>query len=285
MSLSRLKHCINSCITHLMAAYRKLVTTFDFVRIIAKLRAFADAVAAACPGGTAWVVCWLDGKPWLFCKPGGGKAARKLARQLGCEVDDIQRSFYNKNYKGHGVKVQEVIFSDGIKYSFGFSLRRHDNTVYNESTIPEQLDMLNVPDAHHPNGNPAVPALCCTDQAYLASDHMLPKTRTMTLMNVPPAQRALLAAEDAANMLARNSIEDAFQKHTALWPGCDKKQRHGLFRGGKLKWKFILDTWYAQVLFCNLHTCVYGNQTTGLTLVEPPSVEEYLENYHAGRYV
>ena len=72
----------------------------------------------------------MDGKPWLFCKPGGGQAARRMARRFNVTVDDIQRSLYNRNYKGHGVKIQEIVFADGIKYSFGFSLRRHDNTVF-----------------------------------------------------------------------------------------------------------------------------------------------------------
>jgi hypothetical protein len=283
-SVSRLRHCINSAIKQLMAAYRKLVTTFDFVRIKAKLVEFAEAVDVAAPGGTPWVVCWMDGKPWLFCKPGYGKAARKMARHLGVQIDDVQRSFYNRNYKGHGVKVQELIFPDGIKYSFGFSLRRHDSTVYDESTIPEQLDQLFIPDQAYPQGNPAKPALCCTDQAYLAGTHVIPKTRTVTLLNLQPYQRALIEAEDAANMLSRNCIEDAFGKHSTLFPGIDKKQRQALFRGGENQWKLIVDTWYAQALFCNLHTCCYGNQTNGHTMMEPPTVDEYLSNFHAGHY-
>ena len=69
--------------------------------------------------------------------------------------------------------------------------RRHDSTVYDMSTISEQLDQCNI------NGNPA---LCCTDQAYAAGDHLIPKTRTITAQNLPPAVRAAIEAEDAANM-------------------------------------------------------------------------------------
>eukprot|EP01047_Picozoa_sp_COSAG01_P049082 COSAG01_NODE_4831_length_4703_cov_184.304301_2_plen_87_part_00 len=86
-------------------------------------------------------------------------------------------------------------------------------------------------------------------------------------------------------MRPRQNIEDAFAKHVALFPGANKKQRQQLFRSGKCRYSEIMDVWYCQALWANLHTCCYGNQTTGQTLVPPPSVDEYLSNYHAGRYV
>ena len=174
------------------------------------------------------------------------------------------------------------------------------------SDILLQLDLLFIPDAQHPNGNPNVPACCVTDQAYVATDHLIPKTRTQTLAALPPAQRAVIAAEDAANMRPRENIEDVFAKHVALFPAANKAARQRLFRAGRNHWNDICDTvsaaaflvtfpkrlkeaaagqWYAQALWANLHTCAYGSQVSGQTVVTPPSIDEYLSNIHAGNYV
>ena len=99
-SPSRLTDIINTTIKELMLHYKRLVLSFDFLRIIPCLKDWADAVAESSPGGSPHVVCWADGKPWKFEKPGSGQAAQEAAAALQINVDDIQRSFYNKNYKG-----------------------------------------------------------------------------------------------------------------------------------------------------------------------------------------
>ena len=151
-------------------------------------------------------------------------------------------SLISPSLSGHGVKVQEIVFADGIKFSFCYPLRRHDSTVMDASDILLQLDLLFIPDAQHPNGNPNVPACCVTDQAYVATDHLIPKTRTQTLAALPPAQRAVIAAEDAANMRPRENIEDVFAKHVALFPAANKAARQRLFRAGRNHWNDICDT-------------------------------------------
>ena len=277
-TIAWLTQIINAAIQQLMdCGYRRLITTFDFVRIKPRLDEWAAAVQESSPGGTPGVVCWADGKPWKFPKPGCGAAARNMAAAAGVQLDDVQRSFYNRNYRGHGVKVQEVVFADGIKYSYCFSLRRHDSHVMVESGHSDMLSALFLSDGS--------PAKCVTDQAYRETSHLLAKTRTRTLANMSAAQRAIVAAEDAANMFPRGNIEGIFGKHVSLFPGADKIARQRLFGGGNLRWGEICDTWYAQALWANLHCCCYGNQTTGQTVCPPPSYSSYLSNINEGLYV
>ena len=268
---------INAAIATLMQHYRKLITTFDFVRIKPELDAWADAVAESSPGGTPGVVCWADGKPWLFPKPGTGTTARALATALNVPTDHIQRSLYYRNYRGHGVKVQEIIFADGIKYSLCYSLRRHDSLVMDESKMSLMLDLLFLSDGSV--------AICVTDQAYKETAHLIAKTRTVTFANLSAAQQFIVQQQDAANMYPRGNIEACFSKHVTLYPGANKVQRQSLFRGGRLRWAEICDCWYAQALWANLHTCCYGNQTNGQTVVPPPTYQDYLKNINAGHYV
>eukprot|EP01043_Picozoa_sp_COSAG02_P129947 COSAG02_NODE_67574_length_252_cov_1.339869_1_plen_83_part_11 len=76
-----------------------------------------------------------------------------------------------------------------------------------------------------PDGSPFI---CVGDQAYRASAHMVPKTRTLTLANMSEAQQAAALREDSANMLARNLIEAVFAKHVSLFPATNCKQRQRL---------------------------------------------------------
>jgi hypothetical protein len=107
---------VNAAIEELMVHYRKLLTTFDFVRVKPHLDEWAEAVEASSPGGTPGVVNWADGKPWPMPKPGCGITAHKMAAALGVTLDAIQRTFFNNKYHAHGVKVHHrfLIFRTAV---------------------------------------------------------------------------------------------------------------------------------------------------------------------------
>ena len=83
----------------------------------------------------------------------------------------------------------------------------------------------------------------------------------------------------------RGNVEGIFSKHVTLFPAADKLSRQRLFGGGRLRWAEVCDTWYAQALWANLHSCCYGNQTTGQTVCTPPTPKEYMHNINVGIFV
>jgi hypothetical protein len=40
--------------------------------------------------------------------------------------------------------------------------------------------------------------------------------------------------------------------------------------------------WCCQVLFQNLHTCLYGAQSSAVFHIDPPTVQQYLHNINHG---
>ena len=271
-----------TCCLLVSEAYRKVVTHFDFLRIQPLLGMWAQTLSdLGCSLDT--VVGFCDGKADRCCMPshGDGAAALALACGLGYTVNLIQQAFYNGYYGFHGLKVQHLILGDSMVYCFAIdTIRRHDAAMFTQSSMPAQLSLLF---CDHPLNT--TPALVHTDQAYPSTANIHPKATTGSLNAMTPANRARREALDANLALFRLSIENSFSKHVTLFPyaNCFTKKR--LFQGGQCRVDVAMDTWWCQVFFLNLHTCLYGSQSSGMFTIEPPSPAEYLRNINAGYYV
>jgi hypothetical protein len=100
-----------------------------------------------------------------------------------------------------------------------------------------------------------------------------------------PALRLATQARDLGNQPFRNTVELTFQKTMAMWPLNYNKTKSKLFADGRSNWKRMRGVWYTQVLFQNLHTCLYGAESTGVFHIYPPTVEEYLHSINNGLMV
>ena len=60
------------------------------------------------------------------------------------------------------------------------------------------------------------------------------------------------------------------------------KSKFCLLNSAGVAWEYTQSIWHVEVLFANLHTCLYGSQVTGFLGVEPPTVYEYLYSANNG---
>ena len=79
---------------------------------------------------------FVDGKPWRICRPGKGKAANEIMRQVGDQdLNLVQKAYYNGHYRFHCLKVSSVLQADRMRHAYAESLRRHDSVVLHNSYI------------------------------------------------------------------------------------------------------------------------------------------------------
>lgn len=133
MKKSWLHDVYRSILAWIVFEFEAVVTRLDVLRITPLLPDFAQSVRDA--GGLLDnVVCFIDGKAWATCRPGG--------RESSGPHDDIQRAFYSGYYKAHGLKAQNVMFCDGIRYIHVESIRDHDQILLEKSYFLVQLDHM-----------------------------------------------------------------------------------------------------------------------------------------------
>jgi len=110
----------------------------------------------------------------------------------------------------HGIKVQHVIFADGMVYVYAASINRHDSRLLDESDFMTYFTALSHPGpvTYQING----------DQAHKHMPALYPRARTASLRAMPPAQRAAREATDKANNGARIAVEQSFATHVQLFP-------------------------------------------------------------------
>ena len=106
MRKSWLHDVYKSILSWIILEFETVVTRIDVLRITPQLAEFAESVREV--GGLINdVVCFIDGKAWATCRPGGKESTGPR--------DDVQRAFYSGYYKAHGLKAQNVMFCDGIR--------------------------------------------------------------------------------------------------------------------------------------------------------------------------
>jgi hypothetical protein len=153
------------------------------------------------------------------------------------------------------MKMQHLVWANGIVNAFPASLRAHDARVFNESPMQWQFEMLK-----HSDGRPM---RCAADSAYTKDDHMVPTVGKASLAKMSAANRAVAKARNEGNKDFRMGVEDTFSKHVNLWPHSDQAKKHLIFKrgpggDGAMAFDECADTWLCQVFFTNLHTCLHG---------------------------
>jgi hypothetical protein len=257
--------------------YEKLVQTIDYARIVPQIPAMA-ANLTSLGAGTHGALFFADGKAHATCRPGTGKAAQILAAHLGAGYTPnlVQQAYYNGSYKMHGTKVQSVLDASGMMSAYVCSIRRHDSYMLLESAMELQMSVLFVDHAQ------LVPVSCLTDKAYKQSPNIKPRHKTNALNAMNPISRAAAKATDRANQKFRECVEGGFQKGAELWKMASDKRKHRLFADGTGQFNRISSWWLLQVLFTNLHTCMYEAEFVYVLGYETPTPEEYLKSANAG---
>jgi hypothetical protein len=233
-------------------SYKDVVTKLDVLRVLPQLSSFATAVAHSVGGeGEDDVVAFVDGKFGRACRPTNKDSL------------DYQQTVYNGHYRGHGLKIQSVMFADGIQVAFVESARLHDSNVLRTSGILQQMETLYI------DGNEDRPAQLYGDPAYGNDLHLKRKEKGN---GRTPEQKQ----KDGAMKPARESVEHGFCKVVALFPKLDYHKR------SKLWWHISEREWIIAFFFTNLHTCFYGSQVNAFFEVHAPDIHEYIYNCHQG---
>jgi len=272
----------------LYLAYRLLTSTIDFRRVKPMFRDWIASMAQDGISGTPDVCFIMDGKAWQWSKPGSGMAAEELAAKVaahagqGYNVNLVQRAYYNGNYRLHGAKVQHLLEVDGVIICYVSSVRVHDARMYRESTVEAQLSTLYVVEADGTE-NPFRPIKALSDLAYPDTEHCVRQRSQAALAAIPNAANRQ-AAEDAQkkDQRVRGQVECSFQKVMSLNALNRDKSKFCLLNSAGVAWEYTQSIWHVEVLFANLHTCLYGSQVTGFLGVEPPTVYEYLYSANNG---
>jgi hypothetical protein len=241
-------------LTQLCSVYGLVVCGLDVVRLLPRLGEFAECVSSLTDGeGETDVVCVVDGKFGHTCRPRN-------------KTGDNQRAVYNGHYRGHGVKLQGVLWMDGTMNAFVDTGRVHDSTLLSNSNFLEKFSVMYI------NGQSNRPAFVYGDPAYGTGTHLKRKGKGN---NRSDAQKR----RDIAMMSVRGLVEKCFAKLVMLFSHLDFKKKLKLWQTN------TCDEFLVGVLFLNLHTCIYGSQMNALTCIDAPSVREYLHSVHTNQIV
>ena len=224
----------------------------------------------------------VDGKAWKWSRPGEGSGAKRLlaaaiaATGAPMALNMVQRAFYNGNYGFHGAKVSHLFQLDGMIYCAVDSIRTHDSACFTKSPLNDQVHGL-----HINNGQPAI---CLADAAYRQTTH-IKSTRTRVQFAQMTAQaRAAARLRAAADNPLRTQAEHSFNKVMRLNGINGAQTKFQVFRCGGNAWAYTSSIWPVQLLFANIHTCLYQSDMNGYTGVEAPTVAEYLNSANKGDY-
>ena len=242
-----------STLTAIVSEYTALVTRIDVLRIYPLLESFSQAVTNI-GGLVPNVVNFVDGKPWPTCRPhGDGTNDPHL----------LQFSFYNGYYRSHGIKMQNVMWVDGIRLVAVSSIRDHDQHLFDRSQFDIQMSTAYI------NGDLTRPAMSYGDPAYREGTHFRRKHKGQGRTN---QQRKL----DSSMQQPRASVEDGFGKHVQLFSLMDYSKKNKLLQNP------LTDQLIAQTFFVNIHTCLYGSIVNATFGVSAPEIDSYLQNAHLG---
>lgn len=239
-SRSWLSTIFNNCIEFLVNRYREKLY-WDHERLTyEQLKIYSTAVAHK--GGVNGIWGFIDGTMRAICRP--------LANQYW---------YYSGYKKCHALKYQAAITPDGlISHLVGpYMGSWGDWEVYNHANLDLVLRNL-----YHNQER----LYLYGDPAYYLSYRVIPPYKALPGVPLNPVLQEINAHMSSL----RISIEHGFGQTMMLWS-------FNSFRTGlKIRLSPVAAYFLISVLFSNIHTCLYGNQTSQKFQCIPPTIDEYL---------
>ena len=88
---------------------------------------------------------YANGKLCKMCRARRGKGACRIIASLGAQdVNLAQKAYYNGHYGFHGLKVQNMLQADGMRYTFADSLHCVDSILLHKSNLIKMISHLRV---------------------------------------------------------------------------------------------------------------------------------------------
>lgn len=217
---------------------------WDYNRLsLFRVHTYARAVEDK--GGVKGVWGFIDGTMRAICRP-----------------KQNQRLYYSGYKKCHAIKFQVVTTPDGLMSHLGgpWPGHRGDWGMYIASGIQQHLRTLNAG---------LIPEERCYlygDPAYSLSYGVISAYKAVRGQPLNPVLREV----NKLMSRLRVSVEHSFGRTMMLWGF------NGFKNDLKVGLSPIAAYFIVSVLLSNVHTCIYGNQTSIRFNCLPPSLEEYL---------
>lgn len=233
-------------VTHIQRRFEKFLF-WDHRRLtVERLKIYAKHIERA--GGTNMIWGYIDGTLQRICRP-----------------TNNQRLFYSGHKHFHGFKYQGVISPDGLFASvFGPIVgSRGDWFVYGEIGLGDLIDGLfaNVPEPER--------IYLYGDPAYHGSNATIGAFRRPRGGNLAAEQRQF----NKSMSKLRIAVEHGFGQIQRLWI------KNVFYISQKAGQSPVASYYLAAILFTNIMACFRGNQISEMFECDPPSLEEYLENF------
>ena len=208
----------------------------------ANLDTFTTAISDR---GSPLLNCWgfIDGTVRPICRP-----------------ESNQKMLFSGHKRTHGVKFQSITAPNGLIANLYGPVEgcRHDAGMLRVSGILNQLeDKMTKPDG-------TVYSLY-GDPAYPLRPHLIGPFKGAALSEDEKAFNKRMSA-------VRISVEWIFGKIISLFAFLDYKKNNKLYLQPVGKYYLI------GALLTNVHTCLYGSETSTFFNIDPPALEDYLNN-------
>ena len=201
------------------------------------------------------VFSFLDSIGHETCTPGSGPVGIDNSRRQNSY--EIQRAFYSRYGKQHGLKTQVVLLPNGMcGHCWVHSIAQNDRGLINLSGLEEYMKSILEP---FRVGTLLLLPATYGDSIYLPSDVILVKGNNNGVYF------------NRMNSL-REKIEHENGLFVNLWRHIEMVHKLNLYNQNLLQTKRILVYWF----ITNCYMCLNGNSTSTRFNLAPPSLEEYL---------
>ena len=200
---------------------------------------------------------WLDDTDMITTRP----RPAVVNNQETEELRDVQRAFYNRYFRGHGLKAQVVHLPNGMIGSiFICSLRHNDNGVQNLSGLNDYL--VSILDPLYYNATlPVYPALYGDGIFATLATIVRPYQR-------PNEEQAIINTQFSS---LREDIEHKFSQVFNLYQVLRASWRHQLFFNAE----YVRRLFFVCLFISNCYTCF--NESRNLRFnIRAPTIEGYL---------
>lgn len=234
---SHISECVFAVVQFLSINHQDKFNINSFCKWMVMFPQFVSAIKA--PVGD--VVAFVDGTLRPCCRP------RK---------NNIQQAIFSGQKRNHGLKFTSIVAPNGMIFiSDAICGRRHDSYGLRRSGILEKLRELNLVSGTHYK--------LFGDSAYARSD-VLERMHKGQLSSEEEEENRIMSPK-------RVCVEWCFGNILNLWSFVDYERNLKLFLSP-------IGLYYqVSILFTNMHTTLYGNQTSIYFDMKPPTLEEYMK--------